>query len=118
MTTITSGSANEFRIKGVNGKTVDSVQNITKDKTKFKTDDYDNAINKIAYVLPYCSNTEFVIIIIPFGTTSQQIKKNPDINSIIDQIHILAIVVINNNINAIQWYKITSRIHLNVMMKN
>ncbi|RHZ85654.1 hypothetical protein Glove_63g45 [Diversispora epigaea] len=48
-----------------------------------KNDDRNNAINKVAYVQPYCPNTEFVMIIIPFETTAFPANKNLDAISIV-----------------------------------
>ncbi|CAG8826559.1 23406_t:CDS:2, partial [Racocetra persica] len=48
-----------------------------------KTNDRDNALNKISYVQPYCLNTEFVLISIPFGTSPFQTNPNPGIDSVV-----------------------------------
>ncbi|RHZ75700.1 hypothetical protein Glove_212g219 [Diversispora epigaea] len=77
-----------------------------------KNDDRNNAINKIAYVQPYCPNTEFVIIIIPFGTTAFPANKNPDAISIVAtprsdrpfRAPYLGHLAVGNNIDTIQWY--------------
>ena len=44
--------------------------------------DRNNALNKIQYVLPYCSNTEFVLVALPRVTTPIQANPNPGAPSI------------------------------------
>ncbi|CAG8546889.1 1533_t:CDS:2, partial [Scutellospora calospora] len=47
------------------------------------TSDHDHSLHKISYVQPYCSNTEFVLIVIPFGTSPFQTNPNPDVDSVV-----------------------------------
>ncbi|CAG8796441.1 35584_t:CDS:2 [Gigaspora margarita] len=79
-----------------------------------KTNDRDNALNKILYFKPYCSNTKFVLISISFGTSSFQTNPNPGVNSVVvaapradrpSKAPYLGHWAVGADFNAVQWYK-------------
>ncbi|KAF0463785.1 hypothetical protein F8M41_026594 [Gigaspora margarita] len=85
-----------------------------------KTNDRDNALNKISYVQPYCPNTEFVLISIPFGTSPFGANPNPGVNLVVataradrpSRAPYLGHWAVLTGFNAVQWYKMQWNEHI------
>ncbi|CAG8739872.1 6916_t:CDS:2, partial [Racocetra fulgida] len=83
--------------------------------------DRDNALNKISYVQPYCQNTEFVLISIPFGTSPFRTNPNPNADSVVataprtsrpSRAPYLGHWTVGTAFNAVQWYKMQWNEHI------
>ncbi|RIB19640.1 hypothetical protein C2G38_1252484 [Gigaspora rosea] len=86
-----------------------------------KTNDRDNALNKISYLQPYCPNTEFVLISIPFGSSPFQTNPNPGVNSVVatapsadrpSSAPYLGHWAVGAGFNAVQWHKMQWNGHI------
>nr|CAG8461484.1 13719_t:CDS:2 [Entrophospora candida] len=86
-----------------------------------RTKDRVNALNKIEYVQPYCPNTEFVLIVIPFGMSPFQANPNPGIISVAvtlpradrpSRAPYIGHWAVGVTFDAVQWYKMRWNEHI------